>query len=197
MRTAVSEYEFTLKFKLPDPEGNPEDYIEALGEAGCDDALVGTGQAGHVLLEFIREADSAQSAVYSAILDVRTAIEGAKLLEASPDLVGITDVANILDVTRQAIRKLVDKSRGAFPSPVYDNSFAIYRFSDVLRWMNENTRREIDASLQEVADINRVLNVYRDAKRSEPANEAIDDCLGQSIPKEVRAILNGTPQLAS
>jgi len=193
----MSEYEFTLKFKLPGPEGNPEDYIEPLAEAGCDDALVGVGQAGRISLEFIREADSAQSAVYSAILDVRAAIEGAKLLEASPDLVGITDVASILDVTRQAIRKLVDKSHGAFPSPVYDNSFAIYCFSDVLKWMSENTRREIAAPLQEVADINRALNLYRDAKRSEPANESIDNCLGQSIPEDVRAVLSDTPQFMS
>lgn len=191
----MSEYEFTLKFKLPGPNGNPDDYIEALGEAGCDDALVGVGQAGHISLEFIREADSAQSAVYSAILDVRAAIEGAMLFEASPDLVGITDVASILDVTRQAIRKLVDKSHGAFPPPVYDNSLAIYRFSDVLKWMKVNTRREIKESLQEIADINRVLNLYRDAKRSEPTNDAIDRCLGQSIPKDIRAILSDTPQL--
>lgn len=185
----MSEYEFTLKFKLPDSDDNAEDYIEALAEAGCDDALVGVGLAGRISLEFIREADSAKSAVYSAILDVQKAIGGAKLLEASPDLVGITDVASILDVTRQAIRKLVDKNYAAFPSPVYDNSFAIYRFSDVLKWMSENTRREIKAPLQEVADINRVLNLYRDARKLEPANDAIDNCLGRSIPKDIRAIL--------
>lgn len=185
----MSEYEFTLKFKLPVPDGNAEDYIEALAEAGCDDALVGVGLAGRISLEFIREADSAKSAVYSAILDVQKAIGGAKLLEASPDLVGITDVASMLDVTRQVIRKLVDKNYAAFPSPVYDNSFAIYRFSDVLKWMSENTRREIKAPLQEVADINRVLNLYRDARKLEPANDAIDNCLGRSIPKDIRAIL--------
>jgi hypothetical protein len=191
----MSEYEFTLKFKLPDPDANPEDYIEALAEAGCDDALVGVGHPGHISLEFIREADSAQSAVYSAILNVKDAIDGVVLLEASPDLVGITDVANILDVTRQAIRKLVDKSHGAFPSPIYDNAVAIYSFSDVLKWMRENTRREIDGPLQEIADLNRLINLYRDAKRSAPTNEAIDSCLGQSIPKDVRAILGATPQL--
>lgn len=185
----MSEYEFTLKFKLPDPEANPEDYIEALGKAGCDDALVGVGHTGYISLEFIREADSAQSAVYSAILNVRDAIDGAVLVEASPDLVGITDVANILNVTRQAIRKLVDKSHGQFPTPVYDNTFAIYRFSDVLRWMRENTRRKINDPLFDIANINRVINLYKDAKRTEPTNEEIDKCLGQVIPKDVRAIL--------
>ena len=116
------------------------------------------------------------------------------LLEASPDLVGITDVANLLDVTRQAIRKLVDKSHGDFPPPVYDNKVAIYRFTDVLKWMRENTRREIDKPLLEIADLNRLINLFRDAKSSEPANKAIDTCLGRSIPKNIRAILSTTPQ---
>ena len=38
------EYEFTLKYKLSDKESDADALVERLAEAGCDDALVGTGQ---------------------------------------------------------------------------------------------------------------------------------------------------------
>ena len=42
----MNEYEFTLKFRLPEPGTDPEKFIGALAETGCDDALVGIGQQG-------------------------------------------------------------------------------------------------------------------------------------------------------
>lgn len=40
------EYTFTLKYQLADDDRNPDVLVERLGEAGCDDALVGIGQPG-------------------------------------------------------------------------------------------------------------------------------------------------------
>jgi hypothetical protein len=60
------------------------DLVERLGEAGCDDALVGIGQPGRIALNFTREADSAQQAFISALEDVRRAIPDAELIEAKP-----------------------------------------------------------------------------------------------------------------
>ncbi|MEN1557498.1 DNA-binding protein, partial [Pseudomonas aeruginosa] len=57
------EYTFTLKYQLADDDRNPDVLVERLGEAGCDDALVGIGQPGRLALEFIREAESADAAV--------------------------------------------------------------------------------------------------------------------------------------
>ncbi len=103
----MSEYEFELRFALPSCDMDPDQLVERLGGAGCDDALVGVGRQGQVALDFIREAESAMAAVLSAIADVRRAVPEARLIEASPDLVGVTDVGQLLHVTRQNVRKLL------------------------------------------------------------------------------------------
>ena len=61
------EYTFTLKYPLAEHDSDPDVLVERLGEAGCDDALVGIGQPGRLALEFTREAESAQVAVRSAL----------------------------------------------------------------------------------------------------------------------------------
>ncbi|CFL88034.1 DNA-binding protein [Bordetella pertussis] len=90
------EYLFTLKYQLADADSDLDALVERLGEAGCDDALVGMGLPGRLVLEFTREADSAEAAVRSALADVRRAMPTAALIEAAPDLVGLTDVAQTL-----------------------------------------------------------------------------------------------------
>ena len=62
----MNEYEFTLKFRLPDAGSDPALFIGALAEAGCDDAMVGIGQPGRIALDFAREAKTALGAVVSA-----------------------------------------------------------------------------------------------------------------------------------
>jgi len=185
----MTEYEFLLKFKLTNPEADPVDYLEALGEAGCDDALVGVGQAGYISLEFIREAKSVEDAIYSAITDVHRAIKGATLIEASPDYVGLTDIANMLDVSRQYVRKLMEKNRGAFPSPLHDGTSAIYRFSEILQWFASNTKREINNPLQEIAKLTMQLNLYRQINKIECSNEDYNDCFNHNIPEKIQNIL--------
>ena len=82
------EYDFTLKFKLAAEDADADKLVERLGEAGCDDAVIGIGQPGRIALNFTREAGSARQAIVSALVDVKRAIPRAKLLEASPDFVG-------------------------------------------------------------------------------------------------------------
>ena len=62
------EYTFTLKYQLLGGQGDLDDLMERLGAAGCEDALVGMGQAGRIALEFTREALSAQAAFVSALV---------------------------------------------------------------------------------------------------------------------------------
>ena len=66
------------------------DLVERLGEAGCDDAVAGIGQPGRIALNLTREADSEQQAIISALEGVRRVIPDAELMEASPDLAGLT-----------------------------------------------------------------------------------------------------------
>ena len=71
-------YDFTIVFDLPVPSVDPAGYLDALYEAGCDDATVGVGEPGSIELDFTREASSAEEAMSSAVADVLKAIPGAK-----------------------------------------------------------------------------------------------------------------------
>ena len=46
------EYTFTLKYQLAPHDSDPDVLVERLGEAGCDDALIGIGRPGHLALTF-------------------------------------------------------------------------------------------------------------------------------------------------
>jgi hypothetical protein len=74
------EYTFTLKYQLADDSQNSDKLVKRLGEAGCDDALVGIGQPGRLALEFTRDAPDAVKAVLSALDDVHRAVPSAKLM---------------------------------------------------------------------------------------------------------------------
>ena len=89
-----------VKYQLTEADQDLQAVVERLGEAGCDDALVGIGQPGRLALEFTREGPSA-AAMRSALADVQRAVPSARLIEAAPDLVGLTNVAQIAGGSRQ------------------------------------------------------------------------------------------------
>lgn len=72
---------FELSFRLPGVDADGEQYLDALYEAGCDDALIGIGQKGFIGADFSRESASMDLAVESAIRDVEKAIPGAQLID--------------------------------------------------------------------------------------------------------------------
>ncbi|MDO8789657.1 MAG: DNA-binding protein [Sulfuritalea sp.] len=164
----MKEYDFILKFDLPDREVDPEKFVDALYEAGCDDATVGIGQNGRLALNFIREAASAFVAVSSAIADVKKAIPGAKLIEATPDLVGLTDIADIVGCSRQNIRKIVVSHKSAFPSPIHEGSTALWHLSKVLQWFRAKGSYVIEDSLIEVSGANMQVNIASQMRDIDP-----------------------------
>jgi len=161
----TKEYEFTLKFRLPNVADDPHGFVDALAEAGCDDATVGVGQTGRIALVFTREARRAFDAVASAVRDVKRAIPGAELVEASPDFVGLSDVAEIAGFTRQNMRKLMCTHVATFPLAVHEGTPSLWHLATVLTWLRENQKRPIDAVLLEIAEANMLLNIAREAKR--------------------------------
>ena len=90
------EYQFTLHYRLAETDNDFDAIVERLGEAGCDDALVGMGLPGCLGLDFVRAAKSAEAAMRSALADVRQAIPAAELIEAVPDFVGLSDAADVV-----------------------------------------------------------------------------------------------------
>lgn len=159
------EYIFTLKYQLADHDSDPDALVERLGAAGCDDALVGVGQPGRLALEFSREADSAEEAIHTALADVKKAIHSARLIEVSPDLVGLTDVADIVGISRQAMRKLMLTHRTTFPIPVHEGSASIWHLADVLDWLKARGGYPFDASVLEAARVALEVNIAKETVR--------------------------------
>jgi hypothetical protein len=158
----MSQYDFTLNFALPQQDVDPGVYVEQLFADGCDDALIGIGQHGRLALDFTREAPSASEAIIGALADVQRVVPGAKLIEASPDFVGLTDIANILGFTRQNMRKLFVKSGPKFPLPVHEGKPAIWHLATVLDWFTKETKRDLDGSLLEVSRVNMQCNLVKE-----------------------------------
>jgi hypothetical protein len=159
----MNQYDFTLSFALPQKDVDPEVFVEQLYGDGCDDALIGIGQHGRIALDFTREASSAGEAVLSALSDVQRVIPGARLIEASPDFVGLTDIANLLGFTRQNMRKLLVKSGPNFPLPVHAGKTAIWHLSTVLDWLTGEKGRNLDRSLIEISRVNMQCNLFKEA----------------------------------
>lgn len=158
----MKDYDFTLKFSLSSSSIDPEVYVEKLIANGCDDALIGIGQKGRIALDFTREAKSAFDAVLSALRNVKQAIPKAKLVEATPDLVGLTDVADMLGFSRQYMRKIRINNEGLFPAPVHEGKSAIWHLSKILLWLKENSRYSIEDSLIEISKVNMQCNLVKE-----------------------------------
>jgi len=158
------EYIFTLKYRLDDYGGDDQALLDALFEAGCDDALSGIGKSGRLALEFAREADSATDALESAIADVRKAVDNAELVEVLPDYVGLTDIAEHVGMSRQNLRKIATKQGATFPAAIHEGNPSLWHLSDALSWLAENGYA-VDAATLEISAAARELNTAIQARR--------------------------------
>lgn len=158
--TQMNKYEFILTFALPEAQDNPERYLDALYEAGCDDALIGTGQPGSIALEFVREAESAAAAVNSAIANVKEAVPVAELIEVKPDLVGLTDVAEILQCSRQNVRKYM-VGYVDFPKPVYTGTASLWHLWELTGFKKFNFPQTIAELSRTTFEININIQQHR------------------------------------
>lgn len=172
------DYIFTLKYQLGEGENDTVLVVERLGEAGCDDALVGIGLPGRIALEFTREAVSAEVALHSALADVYRALPHARLIEVAPDLVGLSDIAEIAGVSRQNIRKLMLGHPGSFPLPVHEGSTSLWHLTDILDWL-QGRDYTLAQSVRDMALAAMQVNVLREQRR-----------LPQPLTPELRALAN-------
>jgi len=162
----MNKYEFELIFRLPTSNDDPDNYIDKLYEAGCDDALVSVGRKGVIALNFIRESISAYEAVTSAIKDIKKAIPKSELIEASPDYVSITDIAEILGHSRQNARKLL-LSNSDTPLPIHTGNPSVWHLSEVLQWIVEKEKKySISQALLDISETTKKVNLARRLKDS-------------------------------
>lgn len=131
----MKEYDFTLKFALNRMSEELDAVVGRLGKEGCSDALIGVGQADRIALNFTRSSESAHGALLSALKDVKNAAPDAKLIEAAPDLAGLSDIADFLGFSRQNMRKLMLAHSAAFPLPVHEGNPSIWHLAEVLEWL--------------------------------------------------------------
>ncbi len=161
----MNTYDFELIFKLSNKQEDANIYLEKLFEVGCDDTIVSIGQLGIISLSFSRESENADEAIKSAISDILKAIPDAKLVEASPDIVSISDVASILGYSRQYVRKIFEKDISASsPLPIHIGNPSIWHLSEVLSWMfdiKKLKKEDIPNSLFEIANITKEVNLNR------------------------------------
>jgi hypothetical protein len=110
----MKTYEFSIIASGLDPRA--DDFESRFYDAGCDDATV-SFQMGHTIVDFAREAPSAETAIASAIAAVQTA--GATVDRIEPDpLVTLAEIAARTDMTRAAITQYAKGQRGSgFPAP--------------------------------------------------------------------------------
>jgi predicted DNA-binding transcriptional regulator AlpA len=162
----MKEFDFTLKFAFSHINTEAEDYVELLGKAGCDDALIGIGKKGRIAFQFFREAKNASEAILTAIKEIKSVIPDARLIEATPDLVGVSDIAELLGFSRQNIRKLIHSL--TFPEPIHEGNFYVWHLAKVLHWFEQGQRKQIEPSLMEIANANMQLNIAKEFACLEP-----------------------------
>ena len=157
-------YQFTLLLDGVDEKTpNVED---SLFEAGCDDALVNF-KNGAIYLDFDREGDDLESTIISAIKDIESAKIGAMIVSVAPEhLVSLSDIAERVSITRQAVSLLMQGTRGAgnFPKPILkiSNKSPLWRWSAVAEWFYQQGKIRDHAVIDSaniVEDINAALEL--------------------------------------
>lgn len=134
-------YNFTLTLSGVTSETDRLEDILFLG--GCDDALI-CCYGKSVYLEFDREADSLDDAISTAITDVESVEVGIRVTSVDSALVGLSDIAELTGLTRQAIALLKDglRGNGNFPSPIQriKGQSPLWDWADVADWLEKNNR---------------------------------------------------------
>ena len=152
----MREYSFTLAI-----EGDVDEKLDELFEAGCDDATFGSVDGAHYA-DFDREAPTLAKAVYSAIVDVES-VPGLRVRRVEPDdLVTAAEIAERLGRTRESVRLLSAGKRGPgnFPAPVshLQSRNRLWRWSDVAAWAGETNAQEL-AEARLIAAANAALEL--------------------------------------
>jgi predicted DNA-binding transcriptional regulator AlpA len=97
----------------------------------------------------------------------------------APDLVGLTDVAEMVGVSRQNMRKLMLAHPDSFPAPVHEGSASIWHLADVLTWLQAKGSYSLARDVLEVACAALQVNVAKEGRRlSRSASEELEALVG-------------------
>lgn len=184
-----------------------DEHLDALHEAGCDDAVMGE-RDGAQYAAFDREAESFGAALASAIHDVTGAVPALRIARIEPDeLVTLAAIAERSERSRESVRLLSTGKRGpgGFPSPVIyaDHKTRLWRWAEVVRWLAEHGKAgvEIDgdaarlvAALNSAYDLREHRRSLSDKRDVALVAEALGDGWPVEIPAAWRGDRTGAPQ---
>jgi hypothetical protein len=165
-----------------------DESMDALFEAGCDDATFGARDSVQYAA-FDREAGSFSKALASAIHDVTKALPGLAVVRVEPDdLVSMAAIAERSGRSRESIRLLAADRRGpgGFPSPIayVDHKTRLWHWPDVAHWLIEHDKAKVDVDA-DAADLIAALNAAYDLREHtqrlpKPALALIAEALDQT-----------------
>jgi predicted DNA-binding transcriptional regulator AlpA len=146
----MNTYTFTL---VIDGDAGTDERINALFEAGCDDATFSHGSTISYG-DFDRDADNLLEAVLSAVEAVES-VEGLSVRRVDEDdLVSVNDIAERLDRSRQSVNQLIagDRGDGTFPQPLgrTRGHGRVWSWSEVAEWAGVDYDAETNAVFQAV-----------------------------------------------
>jgi hypothetical protein len=94
---------------------------------------------------------------------VKKAIPIARLVEVSPDSVGMTDIAELVGVSRQNMRQLCLAHPRTFPTPFHSGNVELWHLAQVLEWLGERGTYRIEQSLLDVARVAMQINLVKES----------------------------------
>lgn len=182
----IRTYSFTLFLRGPDVLS--DENLNALYEAGCDDAVFGELD-GAQYAAFDRDAETFTAALKSAILNLTSAVDGLEVVRVAPDeFVTLSAIAERAGCSREYVRLLASDKRGpgGFPPPVAyaDHKTRLWHWADVAQWLkqNEKSKTELDTETADVVVVmNAALSYRKHAQRLREADlAAVAEVLGDN-----------------
>lgn len=157
---------WSFEFVLSGFDRPTEEALDALFEAGCDDAsLLERGTTP--VLQFDRDAESIEDALSSALRDVEQAQVGATVLRVEPDdLVNASDISRRTGKSREMVRRWVEGERvaGGFPPPIaLLEKRVLWSWFEVSNWLLR--RNTVDAHVVFEARWLAAFNVFLETQR--------------------------------
>jgi predicted DNA-binding transcriptional regulator AlpA len=159
----MKTHRFTLI--LGDVAELSDQLANAVFEAGCDDAVLGS-RKGVVFLSFDREGRNLLDAIRSALHDIKKT--GFEVSRIEPDnFVTMADIARRINQSRASVTKYVKERSRKFPSPVsgVTTNSPIWRWSDVAFWLA--AEKKIEQNVAEEAAIVSQVNSLLEAKAAQ------------------------------
>lgn len=185
------KHTFTLVLNVPSSiEPFTDENLDALYEAGCDDATF--GQREHIYYaDFDRKVPTFAEAVISAIEQIERAVPGiiVERIEEE-DLVTISEIAERAKRTRQSVWQLVKGHRGPgnFPAPGGAVGRTVFwRWSEVGPWLAEQygDKLQIEPNAEFISAMNGLLEARRRVPRLAREERA---AIAQLLKRERRLV---------